>query len=171
MKADKQIIIDEILERINNSPFMIVVDFTGMTVAQFADLRTRLAESGAEFHVGKNALVKRAADTAGLPEEVKAGLTGQNGLVTGEQDVCAAAKALKDFHKLSKKPTVKIGVLDGELLDVEQIDALASLPPMEVLQAQLLGVLQQPASKLVRVLNEPGSALARVLAAKAKLGE
>jgi len=171
MKAEKQIIIDEILDRINRSPFMIVADYTGMTVPQFADLRNRLAESGAEFHVGKNALVKRATDSAGLPEEVKGALAGQNGLVTGEQDICAAAKVLKDFHKESGKLEAKIGVLDGDLLDVAQIDALASLPPMEVLQAQLLGVLQQPASKLVRVLNEPGSALARVFAAKAEAGE
>ncbi len=170
MKADKQIIIDEILERINNSPFTLVAEYTGMTVPQFADLRNRLAEKGAEMHVSKNALVKRAADTAGLPEEVGAELTGQNAIVTGEQDVCAAAKVLKDFHKACGKPSVKVGSLDGEPLDAAQIDALASLPPMEVLQAQLLGVLLQPATKLVRVLNEPATSLARVFAAKADQG-
>ncbi len=170
MKADKQIIIDEILERINSSPFTLVAEYTGMTVPQFADLRNRLAETGAEMHVSKNALVKRAAETAGLPEAVGAELTGQNALVTGEQDVCAAAKVLKDFHKECGKPAVKVGALDGDALDAAQIEALASLPPMEVLQAQLLGVLLQPATKLVRVLNEPGSALARVFAAKAEQG-
>ncbi len=170
MQVEKQIIIDEILERINNSPYTLVAEYTGMTVPQFADLRNRLAETGAEIHVGKNALVKRAADTAGLPEAIGAELTGQNALVTGEQDVCAAAKVLKDFRKECEKPTVKIGSLDGELLDSEQIDALASLPPMEVLQAQFLGVLLQPATKLVRVLNEPGTSLARVLAAKGEQG-
>ncbi|NOX99786.1 MAG: 50S ribosomal protein L10 [Verrucomicrobia bacterium] len=170
MQVEKQIIIDEILERINNSPYTLVAEYTGMTVPQFADLRNRLAETGAEIHVGKNALVKRAADTAGLPEAIGAELTGQNALVTGEQDVCAAAKVLKDFRKECEKPTVKIGSLDGELLDAEQIDALASLPPMEVLQAQFLGVLLQPATKLVRVLNEPGTSLARVLAAKGEQG-
>lgn len=170
MKADKQIIIDEILERINNSPFTLVAEYTGMTVPQFSDLRTRLEAVGAEIHVSKNALVKRAADTAGLPEEIGAVLTGQNALVTGEQDVCAAAKVLKDFRKECEKPTVKVGSLDGEALDAEQIDALASLPPMEVLQATLLGVLLQPGTKLVRTLNEPASALARVFAAKAEQG-
>lgn len=170
MKADKQIIIDEILERINNSPFTLVAEYTGMTVPQFADLRNRLAEKGAEIHVSKNALVKRAADTAGLPEEIGAELSGQNALVTGEQDVCAAAKVLKDFRKENDKPSVKVGSLDGAALDAEQIDALASLPPMEVLQATLLGVLLQPGTKLVRTLNEPASALARVFAAKAEQG-
>ena len=171
MKADKQIIIDEILVRINESPFTLVADYTGMTVPQFEALRNRLTEVGAEFHVSKNAFVKRAAETAGLPEEVRGELSGQNALVTGEQDVCAAAKILKEFRKEFEKPTIKIGVLDGEVLDTAQIDALGSLPSMEVLQAQLLGVLQQPASQLVRVLNEPGSALARLFAAKAAKGE
>ena len=170
MKADKQIIIDEILERINGSPFTLVAEYTGMTVPQFEVLRIRLAEVGAEFHVSKNAFVKRATETAGLPQQVREELTGQNALVTGEQDVCSAAKVLKEFRKEFEKPTVKIGVLDGEILDAAQIDAMASLPPMEVLQAQLLGVLQQPASRLVRVLNEPGTALARLFAAKAEKG-
>ena len=170
MKAEKQIIIDEILERINGSPYTLVADYTGMTVPQFEDLRNRLEATGAEFHVSKNALVKRAAESAGLPAEIASELSGQNALVTGEQDVCAAAKVLKDFRKECEKPTVKIGVLDGDILDAEQIDALASLPPMEVLQAQFLGVLQQPATMLARVLNEPGTALARVLAAKGEQG-
>ena len=170
MKADKQIIIDEILERINNSPFALVAEYTGMTVPQFADLRGRLEAVGAEVHVSKNALVKRAMVDAGVPEAVGAELTGQTALVTGEQDVCSAAKVLKDFRKECEKPTVKIGVLDGEVLDAEQVAALASLPPMEVLQAQLLGVLLQPATKLVRVLNEPATCLARVFAAKADQG-
>ena len=170
MQIEKQIIIDEILERINSSPYTLVAEYTGMTVPQFSDLRERLAATGAEIHVSKNALAKRAAETAGLPEAIGAELSGQNALVTGEQDVCAAAKVLKDFYKECEKPTVKIGSLDGDLLDAEQIDALASLPPMEVLQAQLLGVLLQPATKLVRVLNEPATALARVFAAKAEQG-
>ena len=171
MQAEKQIIIDEILERINASPYTLVAEYTGMTVPQFEVLRNRLTEVGAAFHVSKNALVKRAAETAGLPEEIRGELSGQNALVTGEQDVCAAAKVLKDFRKECDKPTVKIGVLDGEILAAAQIDALASLPPMEVLQAQLLGVLLQPATQLVRVLNEPGTALARLFAAKAEKGE
>jgi len=171
MKSDKQIIIDEILERINSSPFTLVVEYTGMTVSQFEGLRNRLTEAGAEVHVSKNALAKRAVEKAGLPEEIRKELSGQNALVTGEQDICAAAKVLKEFRKECEKPTIKIGILDGEILDTAQIDALASLPSMKVLQAQLLGVLQQPASSLVRILNEPASALTRVFAAKAGKGE
>ena len=97
-------------------------------------------------------------------------MTGQTGLVTGPEDVCAAAKALKDFRKETEKAEMLGGALDGAFLDASQVDALASLPSRDVLLATLLGVLQAPASKLVRTLNEPASALARVLAAKAAQG-
>lgn len=170
MKAEKQIIIDEIIERLNASPFVIVADYAGMTVPEFESLRDKLAENDAEFHISKNTFVKRAAQDAKLPDDVSDLLSGQTGLVTGAEDICAAAKVLKDFNKVSGKCAMKGGSLDGAALDAEQVDALASLPSREVLLAQLLGVLQAPAEKLVRTLNEPGSALARVLAAKSDEG-
>ncbi|MCB1079588.1 MAG: 50S ribosomal protein L10 [Verrucomicrobiae bacterium] len=170
MKAEKQLIIDTLLERINASPFLLVADYSGMTVPQFAELRKRLRATGSEFHVAKNTFVKRAADTASLPEEVAALLSGQSAVVTGESDVCGAAKALKSFHKEFNRPIVRGGSLDGAALDAAQVEALADLPSKEILQAQLLGVLQTPARQLVTVLNEPLASLARVLQAKADQG-
>ena len=82
------------------------------------------------------------------------------------QDVCAAAKVMKNFSTEFKMPTMKAGVLDGNLLTVDGIKSLADLPSREVLLAQLLGVLQAPASKLVRTLAEPAASLARVIKAK-----
>ncbi|NNE91124.1 MAG: 50S ribosomal protein L10 [Verrucomicrobiales bacterium] len=166
MKADKQIIIDDILERINSSSFVLVADYAGMTVPEFAEIRKRLKESGAEFHVAKNSFVKRAAEAAELPDDLAESLSGQTAYVVGESDVCAAAKALKSFRKEFNKAEMRSGVLDGEALDTAQIEALADLPSKEVLQAQLLGVLNMPAQQLVTVLNEPAAALARVLQAK-----
>ena len=96
--------------------------------------------------------------------------TGPPPVVTGESDICATAKVLKDFHKEEERPEMRSGVLDGKLLTVEEINALASLPPMDILRAQLLGALQAPAQQLVRLLNEPASALARVLKAKEEQG-
>ncbi len=170
MKAEKQIIIDELVKRINASPFVIVADYAGMTVPQFQTLRSRLAGMNAEFHISKNTFAKRAAKDAELPEELAGGLSGQTGMVTGSEDVCAAAKLLKEFRKESNKLAVKCGALDGAYLTAEQVDALASLPSREVLLATLLGVFQAPASKLVRTLNEPAASLARVLAAKGEQG-
>lgn len=170
MKTEKQLIIDALLERINASPFMLVAEYAGMTVPQFSELRTRLRQAGAEFHVAKNTFVKRAAATASIPETVGALFIGQTAVVTGENDVCAAAKILKNFHKEFTRPAIRGGVLDGEVLDAAQVGALADLPAKEILQAQLLGVLQTPARQLATVLNEPLASLARVLQAKADLG-
>ncbi|MDF1741626.1 MAG: 50S ribosomal protein L10 [Verrucomicrobiales bacterium] len=170
MKEFKQVIIDDIVDRINESPFLIVADYSGMTVPEFAEVRTQLKAAGAKFRVAKNTFVKRAANSAEYPEQLAAELSGQTAVVTGESDVCAAAKVLKDFAKAAKRPQMKCAILDGEFLDAEQVKALAELPPKEVLQAQFLGVLTSPASKLVRTLNEPGSSLARLLQAKVDQG-
>lgn len=166
MKAEKTLLIEDLLSRVNASPFLFVVDYTGLKVDKFAELRKRLAPVGAELHVFKNTLVKKAAERAGYPGDLGAHLVGQSAYVMGAQDVCAAAKVLKNFTAEFAKPTVKVGVLDGNLLDTNAIKALADLPSKETLQAQLLGVLQAPASKLVRLLNEPAASLARVLKAK-----
>ncbi len=165
MNPDKQIIIDQLLERINQSPFILVLDYNGMTVPQFGELRNRLAEGGAECHVAKNTHMKRVLSEAGLPD-LSAELVGQTAFVTGETDVCAAARTIKNFAREFKRPAFKSGVLDGEALDEEQIKSLADLPPRDVLMGQLLGVINAPATKLLRTINEPGASLARVIKAK-----
>lgn len=168
MKEEKTLLIDDLLKRVNASPFLFVVDYTGLTVPGWEELRKRLRVAGAEIHVFKNTFVKKAAARAGYPEKLSDALTGQSAVVTGDQDVCAAAKVMKTFAKEFEKPKVKAGVLDGNLLSAEGIQSLADLPTKEVLQATLLGVLQAPASQLVRLLNEPAASLARVLKAKSE---
>ncbi|WP_395742684.1 50S ribosomal protein L10 [Prosthecobacter sp.] len=168
MKELKTLLIDDLLKRVNASPFLFVVDYTGLKVDKFAELRKRLATTGAEIHVFKNNLVKKAAEKAGFPGELGEHLTGQSAFVTGAKDVCAAAKIMKNFAAEFEKPVMKAGVLDGKLLDAAGIKALADLPAREVLLAQLLGVLQAPASKLVRTLNEPAASLARLFKAKSE---
>lgn len=168
MKAEKTLLIEDVLRRVNASPFMFVVDYTGLTVDKFAELRKRLRGTGAEIHVFKNTLVRKAAEKAGYPSDIGSALTGQSAVVTGEKDVCAAAKVMKTFADECQKPQLKAGVLDGKFLSADAIKALASLPSREVLLAQLLGVLQAPAGKLVRTLNEPAASLARALKAKAE---
>ena len=167
MRPEKSLIVEDLREKFQASPFLIVADYTGMTVPHFAELRSRLAGAGAKFSVVKNSFIKIAAKELGMPD-LAAALAGQNAVVTGERDICAAAKVLKTFAKEFTKPILKGGVLDNAALDATQITALADLPPKEVLQAQLLGLLNMPATKLVRTLNEPGASLARILQAKAE---
>lgn len=170
MNPDKKIIVDELLDRVNSSPFLLVIDYVGMTVPQFTELRNRLQEVGTECHVGKNRYMRIAIEEAGLPS-LGDNLKGQTAFLTGQDDVCGAAKVLKNFAKEFKKPEIKSGILDGAALDAAQIDALADLPSRDVLLAKLLSVINAPASQLVRTINEPGSALARVIKAKYPDGE
>ena len=168
MKEEKGQLIEHILGKVNASPFMFLVDYTGLKVDKFQELRKRLRGVGAELHVYKNKLVKQAAERAKYPGELADILKGQTAVVTGEKDFCAAAKTMKNFAAEFEKPKMKGGILDGKFLDPKAVKALADLPSKEVLYAQLLGVLQAPASTLVRLLNEPASSLARVLNAKAE---
>ena len=164
MRPEKPTIVEDVKLRLNNSPFLIVVDYGGMNVNHFAELRNRLGGSGASLTVIKNTFHRRSIKDAGLPE-LDAHLAGQTAFVTGEKDICGAAKILKTFASEFEKPKIRAGILDNEVLETAQVVALADLPSKEVLQAQLLGLLLQPATKLVRTLNEPAASLARVLQA------
>ena len=167
MRPEKANIVSELSARLNQSPFVLVTDYQHMKVDQFDELRNRLAPAGAQVRVVKNSFLKRAMAASGLPE-VADKLTGQTAVVTGEKDVAPVAKILKAFAAEFKIATLKIGVVDRNILSTSEVESLAELPPREALQAQLLGLLLSPATKLVRLLNEPGSALARLLNAKAQ---
>jgi large subunit ribosomal protein L10 len=165
MRPEKFTIVEDLSAKLNESPFLIVTEYAGMNVAQFSELRSRLAGAGARCRVVKNSFLRRAAAEVGYPDLAES-LVGQTAIVTGESDVCAAAKILKGFSTEFQKPTVKIGVLDKAIISKEQIRVLADLPAKEVLQAQLLGLLKSPLQKLVALLNEPGASLARLLKAR-----
>ena len=165
MRPEKITIVTDLQDKLNGSPFVLVADYTGLRVEQFSTLRGRLADAGAECRVVKNTFLRRAMSEIGLPD-ISNDLTGQTAIVIGQKDVAAAAKVLKVFTNEFKKPALKVGVVGGLILDPEQIKAIADLPALPVMQAQLLGLLQSPASTLVRLLNEPAASLARVLQAK-----
>jgi large subunit ribosomal protein L10 len=165
MRPEKASIVSDLSAKLKGSPFILVTDYQRMNVNHFADLRNRLAASGAQVHVVKNSFLKRAMSDSGLPD-VADKLTGQTAVVTGEKDAAPIAKILKTFAAEFKIAAVKIGVVDKSVLSTAEVEALAELPSRDVLLAQLLGLLLSPATKLVRVLNEPASALARLLTAR-----
>ncbi len=165
MRPEKASIVSDLAEKLNRSPFVLVTDYQRMKVDQFGDLRNRLAPAGAEVRVVKNSFLKRAMTDSGLPD-VADKLSGQTAIVMGEKDVAPVAKILKTFAAEFKVAVLKIGVIDKSILSAQEIEALADLPPREVLLAQLLGLLMSPATKLVRLLNEPAASLARLLNAK-----
>jgi len=166
MRPEKANIVSDLSEKLNRSPFLLVTDYQGMKVAQFGELRNRLAPTGAQVHVVKNSFLKRAMTASGLPD-VAEQLSGQTALVTGDKDVAPVAKVLKTFAAEFKVAAVKIGVVDKSVLSTAEVESLADLPSREVLLAQFLGVLLAPATNLARLLAAPAASLARLLNAKA----
>jgi large subunit ribosomal protein L10 len=170
MRPEKANIVSDLSEELKESSFVLVADYQHMKVDDFSELRKRLAGAGAEIHVVKNSFLKRAMADSGFPAG-DGKLTGQTAVVTGKKDVAPVAKAFKTFVTEFKKAMLKLGFIDRAAVSTAELEALADLPPENVLRAQLLGLLLSPATKLVRVLNEPGSSLARLLNAKASKGE
>lgn len=164
MRAEKKLITQEYLARLNASPFFIVVEYRGLSVIQLTLLRQRLAQAGAEVHVVKNSIFRVAAKEAGIGDLAGA-LDGQLAVVTGKRDIAATAKVVKTFHTQFERPTVRFGYLDNQRLEAQDLLTLADLPPLDVLRSTLLGTLQAPAQNLVRLLNTPATQLAQVLRA------
>ncbi len=167
MRPEKANIVEDLSEKLNGSPFILVTDYQRMKVDQFGELRNRLAPTGAEVHVVKNSFLKRAMTASGMPD-LSEQLTGQTAVVTGNSDVAPVAKVLKAFAAEFKIAALKVGVVDKAVLSTAEVESLADLPSRDVLLSQLLGVLLAPATKLVRTLNEPAASLARLLNAKAE---
>ena len=167
MRAEKQILTKEYVTRLNASPFFIVVNYKGLKVSHLTELRSRLKKVGAEIHVVKNSIFQIAAKEAGVGE-LNGSLAGQLAVVTGQKEISAAAKTVKNFGAEFDKLKVQFGYLDNQRLEQAAIMALADLPSLDVLRAKLLGLFNAPATKLVILLNTPASQLAQVIKAKSE---
>jgi large subunit ribosomal protein L10 len=140
-------------EQVNQSPYIIVIDYTGMTVPQFSELRNRLTAAGAQCHVAKNSYLRKAMADAGLPD-IGDSLVGQTAYITGDSEIFAAAKAISNFEKEFKKPSMKVGVLDGTVLDADKLKAISSIISRESVLSQLLGTINEPAARIARVIKK-----------------
>jgi len=167
MRPEKASIVSELSEALKRSPFVLVTDYRGMKVADFGELRNRLAPARAEVHVVKNNFLKLAMADSGFPEVVDQ-FVGQTAVVTGEADVAPVAKIFKTFATEFKLAALRVGFVDRAVLSTAELETLAELPTREILQAQLLGLLLSPATHLVSLFNQPAAALARLLSAKAE---
>jgi large subunit ribosomal protein L10 len=167
MRAEKQLLTKEYTTRLNASPFFIVVGYKGLKVAHLTELRKRLGQAGAEIHVVKNSIFQIAAKEAGIGE-MNGSLAGQMAVVTGQKDISAAAKALKNFGAEFDKLKLKFGYLNNQRLDESAIVALADLPSLDVLRAKILGLFNAPATKLAILIKTPAQQLAQVIKAKSE---
>ncbi|PAW66344.1 MAG: 50S ribosomal protein L10 [Opitutia bacterium Tous-C1TDCM] len=152
MRAEKQYLISEVDTHLKKSDYVILTNFSKVTVADTAELRKRLAAEKAEFHVVKNSSLRVAAKALGLPE-FESALAGPTAVIVGGKNSAGVAKILKKFFEDKQKLEIKVGVLDKKLYSAADLSKIADLPPFEALRAQFLGLLKSNAGAFVRVLD------------------
>src|SRR5215469_475466 len=163
LKSEKEAMVQELAAKFSKAKSVVVAEFNKMDVATATQLRRKLREGGVEYKVIKNTLARRA--TQGTSVAVLADdFVGPIALAISYGDVVAPAKILMEFLKDRDFLKVKSGVVDGQRMNAAEVSALSKLPGLPELRASLLGLLMQPASKLVRTLAAPSWRLARVLA-------
>ena len=168
-RAQKEQEVAELRQRFEQDEIVVVTHYSGLTVKQVTDLRSKMRKEGASFKVAKNTLVKRALEGtkfAGL-----AGLfTGPTGIASSK-DPMAAARVAYSFAKDNEKLVILGGANSQEVLSLETIKFLATLPSLDALRGKLVGLIQAPATKIAQLSTAPAAKLARVFGAYAKTGE
>jgi large subunit ribosomal protein L10 len=151
-REQKAATIEALAAEIDGSDAVFAVDYRGISVSQAAELRTKLRDANATFQVVKNSLTERAADQVGA-ESLKPLLSGPTALTFVRGDAAMAAKAIADQARATQLLPFKGGLMNGDVLDAEQIRAISRLPSREALYGQLVGVVASPISGLVRTLG------------------
>ena len=155
-KEDKERVVTDLTEKLRSSETMIVADYRGLTMPQIDALRTKLIESGARFTVVKNTLTRRAAEAAGA-DSLLALLEGPSAIafVEADGDAVAVAKALADSARDTKVLEIRGGVMQGRVITGADVDALAKLPPLDVLRGQVIGAILGPLNAIAGLINAP----------------
>jgi large subunit ribosomal protein L10 len=163
-KAQKETILTQYVEWVGKSQAVILVEYSGLKMNNLDAIRSKVREAGGEFHIVKNTLAKLALEKAGFT--VPADYTEKSTAIGfAFSDPAGFAKALTEATKGMEAVKIKGGFMGAVALKPAEVKALASLPPLPVMRAQLLGILQAPSSKLVRTLAEPGRQVASVVKA------
>ena len=165
-KAKKAEVVEDLKGVFSEAGSVVVAHYSGMTVAQMSDLRSRMRAAGASFRVAKNRLAMRALD--GTPAKGIAHLfKGPTGIAVSKDPVAASRVAVA-YAKENDKLVILGGVVGTQALDVNGVKALAELPSLDELRGRILGRLQAPATKIAGVLQAPAGQLARVIGAYSK---
>jgi len=167
-KIEKQAVIDEIAEKLQNNPFIYVTDSAGLSVAEVNLLRRRCFESGVEYKVYKNTLIQKAIESIdSTPSEVSSVLKGFSGIIFSPESSNAPAKIIKGLRKEGfKKPLLKAASIDGALFyGDDSLSALVSLKSKTELIADVIGLLQSPAKNVISALQSAGNNLSGLLKA------
>ncbi len=162
IREQKGLVVQELKDKFSKSSSAILVDYMGLNVQEVTELRENFRKAGVDYKVYKNTLTEIAAKEIGL-EGLIPFLEGPTAIAFSEDDPVAPAKILTDAIKKYRKIEFKAGVLDGKVIDVDGVKALAELPSREELIAKLLGSMNAPISNLVGVLSGPARALVYAL--------
>lgn len=165
--AQKAAEIADLQDRLSRAQLTVLTDYRGLSVTALQDLRGRLRPLEAEFRVAKNTLVRIAAEQAGI-DGLTPTLEGPTALLFAFGDVVAPAKVVSDFARTSRILQVKAGVMNQQLVQPADVEAIASLPPREELLGKLVGMLASPMARTVGVLSGPGRSVAYLLNARAE---
>lgn len=153
IRPEKQAAVAGLKEQLSSAKGAVLTGYRGLTVAQDMKLRAKLREAGVTYHVVKNTMVRIAANEIGL-EGLDPVLNGTTALAVSADDAVAPAKVIYEFIKENKEVlTIKAGLVEGKVINVEEVKALTSLPSREVLIAKVLGSMQAPISGVVNVLQ------------------
>jgi large subunit ribosomal protein L10 len=161
-KARKKEQVEKLSAELKNVSNAVVATYTKMTVAQDYELRKALRGAGAKYQVVKNTLVERAAEGTKIAEGLK-NLTGVTSLAYTTGDPVAMAKVLTKYAKDTPEFTFKVGVVEGRVISIKEIEALASMPSKEELYSKLLFLINAPAQRLVTVMGAVSRNLAVVV--------
>jgi len=156
--------VEEVRQKFDKAESIVFYDYRGLTVDEVSELRNQFREAGVEYKVIKNNILRRAAKENNI-EGLDSYLAGPTAAIFGFNDAVSGPKVIVDFVKKVKKTEIKMGVLNGAVVDPEQIKQLASLPTRDELIAKLAGTLNAPIAGLATALNAIPSGFARALAA------
>lgn len=153
----KQAVVAQLKEQLESAKGVVLTSYKGLTVAQDTELRRELREAGVSYHVVKNTMLRIAAKEAGI-EGIEEHLDGTTAFAFSTEDAVAPAKVICGFIKKNKLEdaevlTVKVGMVEGKVIGVDEVKALATLPSREELIAKLLGSMNAPISNTVNVLQ------------------
>jgi large subunit ribosomal protein L10 len=166
LKEKKEQVVAELVERLRSTDTLIVADYRGLSMKEIDGVRGELLQHGARFSVVKNTLTRRAAEEAGV-EALKDFLEGPTAIAfVGDGDMVAVAKTLSDTARRTKVLAVRGGILQGQTITADQVRDLATLPPLDVLQGQVLGAIVGPMTAVVGLFTAPLLDLVNVLDAR-----
>jgi large subunit ribosomal protein L10 len=169
LRQDKERIVGELAERLKSSPNILVADYRGLSMPEIDELRTKLLETGARFSVVKNTLTRLAAEQAGVQALLEL-IDGPTAIafIDADGDPAAAAKILNDTARANDVLVIRGGLLEGDTVGDAEIKRLATLPPADVLRAQLAGAVAAPLTTIVGLFTAPLRDIVNVLDARIK---